>query len=609
MAYLALYRRFRPQNFDDLIGQEHISKILKNQIKTGKIGHAYLLCGARGTGKTTVAKIFARAINCLNPVDGSPCGKCEVCRGLKDPSNMDILELDAASNNGVDDVRDMREKIKYPPVVGKYKVYIVDEVHMLSPAAFNALLKTLEEPPSHAVFIFATTEVHKIPQTILSRCMRFDFRLISLPLLTSLVKKVFDAVGKEYDEEAVDAIARAGEGSARDTLSIADMCSSYSTGKLVYSDVLDVLGATDKSKILSLVSAIIDGKTGDAVQIVDELASLGKGMGVLADDIASLVRDLLIIKTAENANKILVLPETRFNAYLAVAKQTDGNRLLRISDIFSSLDNAFRYTTHPRIVLETAVIRACKPEKDYDTDAILSRIASVEKELSDAKATIQKFKEEGVQIKVDDKQTPQTENLQTENSQAENVKSPLPQAAEPSGKKPEKKNTASDFSEEFGMIPPEDDGGFYGFDEPRREVPPQKTTIVSASAYSGGNAEKSPVLQENATEEVPPAKVWGCVLRQLRADRNVVLWTVCRDVKAFAKDGVLTVYVSDDGEYEMFSKENHYKTLTDTARKFGNYTVKIEKKSIMTDEAKEFDDDIEKVKRTFGDDIVTINKD
>ena len=190
MAYLALYRRFRPQGFEGLIGQEHIVKILKNQINTGKIGHAYLFCGARGTGKTTVAKVFARAINCLSPRDGSPCGECEVCRGLRDQSNMDILEMDAASNNGVDDIREMRDKIQYPPVVGKYKVYIVDEVHMLSPAAFNALLKTLEEPPHHAVFIFATTEVHKIPQTILSRCMRFDFKLISQTELSSLIKGI-----------------------------------------------------------------------------------------------------------------------------------------------------------------------------------------------------------------------------------------------------------------------------------------------------------------------------------------------------------------------------------------------------------------------------------
>ena len=600
MAYLALYRRFRPQNFDDLIGQEHISKILKNQIKTGKIGHAYLLCGARGTGKTTVAKIFARAINCLNPKDGSPCGECEVCRGLKDPSNMDILEMDAASNNGVDDVREMREKIQYPPVVGKYKVYIVDEVHMLSPAAFNALLKTLEEPPSHAVFIFATTEVHKIPQTILSRCMRFDFRLISLPLLTALVKKVFDAVGKEYDDEAVDAIARAGEGSARDTLSIADMCSSYSTGKLVYEDVLDVFGATDKNKILELVSAMIESRTGDAVRTVDELASLGKGMGVLADDIASLVRDLLIIKTAQNANKILVLPESRYNSYVAAANKTEGNRLLRIADIFSSLDNAFRYTTHPRIVLETAVIRASKPEKDYDTEAFLSRISSVEKELAEAKALIEEMKKDGVTF------AGRTESV--------TVAEPAKAAFAKSEKKVElNANVAAknDYAEPFDIIPPEDDGGFYGFDA---AVPTRgKIGNDEGSRASGENSYKVSAPQASGeaasfeqAEEVPPAKVWGCVLRQLRADKNVVLWTVCRDVKAFASNGVLTIYVSDDGEYEMFSKENHYKTLTDTVRKFGNYTVKIEKKSMMTDETKEFEEDMEKVKRKFGNDIVKI---
>ncbi|MBQ9482062.1 MAG: DNA polymerase III subunit gamma/tau, partial [Clostridia bacterium] len=382
MAYLALYRRFRPQGFEGLIGQEHIVKILRNQINSGKIGHAYLFCGARGTGKTTVAKIFARAINCLHPENGSPCGKCEVCEGLKDPSNMDILEMDAASNNGVDDIREMRDKIQYPPVVGKYKVYIVDEVHMLSPAAFNALLKTLEEPPAHAVFIFATTEVHKIPQTILSRCMRFDFKLIAQKELSALLAKVFDETGKEYDAAALDAIARAGEGSARDTLSIADMCSSYSVGKLTYADVLEVLGAADKGKVLDLTEKIIAGDTGAAIEIVNDLAMLGKNMGVLASDIAATIRDLTICATAKNANDILSLPADRFERYLQVARGCDGHRLLRLIDIFTSLDNAFRYSTHPRIVLETAVIKACKPESDYDIEALLSRMVELEKSVA-----------------------------------------------------------------------------------------------------------------------------------------------------------------------------------------------------------------------------------
>lgn len=277
MTHVSLYRRYRPLTFDTFIGQSHIIKTLKNTVLSGQVSHAYLFTGTRGTGKTSAAKIFARAINCLSPkADGSPCGKCSVCKELIAPNNMDILEIDAASNNGVDEIRDLREKIKYPPTNGKYKVYIIDEVHMLTLSAFNALLKTLEEPPAHAVFILATTEVHKIPQTILSRCMRFDFRLLSMSELVGLLKTIFADLKKDYEKEALTIIAEAGDGSVRDTLSIADMCITYCDGAVRYQDVLEVLGACSPMLVAQLVDNMMNGDIQNALIQTNKITTLGK---------------------------------------------------------------------------------------------------------------------------------------------------------------------------------------------------------------------------------------------------------------------------------------------------------------------------------------------
>ena len=256
MAYTSLYRKYRPDTFDKVIGQDHIVRTLKNQIARDNIGHAYIFTGTRGTGKTSVAKIFARAVNCLSPVNGSPCGKCECCLALAESGNFDVLEIDAASNNSVDQIRDLTDKINFPPTIGKYKVYIVDEVHMLSKAAFNALLKTLEEPPSHAIFILATTEIHQIPATILSRCLRFDFRLVPNAVTAKRIRDIFDEIGVKYEREAVELIASAGAGSVRDALSVADTCVSYCEGNVTYGGVLEVLGASDPQKLRELASAI-----------------------------------------------------------------------------------------------------------------------------------------------------------------------------------------------------------------------------------------------------------------------------------------------------------------------------------------------------------------
>ncbi len=399
MAYLALYRKYRPNTFDGLIGQEHIVKTLVNQIENDRLGHAYLFTGTRGTGKTSAAKIFAKAINCLNPINGSPCGECESCKAISNPSNIDVIEIDAASNNGVNEIRDLREKVQYPPVACKYKVYIVDEVHMLTGAAFNALLKTLEEPPKHAIFILATTEVHKIPATILSRCMRFDFRLISNQEIASLISKIYIEQGKEFEDEAVMAIAKAGEGSIRDALSIADIALSYNNGKLTYNDVMDILGASNSELLMTFIANIIAGNSGAVLQTIDNLCELGKSIGVLIKDITALLRDLLVIKTCENANLILALPKEKFNSLQLIANDTSEQRLIRILEVFAQNENSLKYTNHPRVIFETASIKACKPDSDYNIDAILARIKELENKLENGvKVQLQNLKVDSVDL-------------------------------------------------------------------------------------------------------------------------------------------------------------------------------------------------------------------
>lgn len=388
MSYLALYRRYRPVKFEDVIGQDHVVKTLINQIENDRLGHAYLFTGTRGTGKTTTAKIFAKAINCLHPVNGSPCGECEACKALSSPSNIDIIEIDAASNNGVNEIRELRDNVQFAPASCRYKVYIIDEVHMLTGAAFNALLKTLEEPPKHAVFILATTEAHKIPATILSRCMRFDFKLVPTEKIAKLIADIYDEQGKKYEKEAVGLIARAGEGSIRDALSIADIAVSYGDGTLTYKDVTEILGSANYETTAELVESVIDGDTGKIFGLTEELAAMGKSMGVLIKDITSFVRDVLVAKTCKDANSILGLPESRFKTIADIAEKSEENRLLRILEIFAEAEGDLKYSTHPRIVFETAAVKAASPASDGDISALLGRVSAIEKAIAEGKVSV-----------------------------------------------------------------------------------------------------------------------------------------------------------------------------------------------------------------------------
>ena len=353
MEHLALYRKYRPKTFEEVIGQEHITKALQNQIMLDKISHAYLFTGSRGIGKTSIARIFARAVNCENNKNGSPCGTCDACKRLQKENDINIIEIDAASNNRVDDVRELREKVKFLPVGAKYKVYIIDEVHMLTDSAFNALLKTLEEPPAHVIFILATTEAHKLPATILSRCVRFDFRLVGADQLTRFLENVLDNENISYDSEALRLIALAGEGSVRDTLSIADCVVAYSDGKITKENVLKVLGSTDQELLIEFFDKLLNKDIGGILEEVNRLDRNGKNLSVFVKDLSRQARNLLICKSCKNPNEILNLPDDAFSELLHQAEEFDEKKLIYFMQTFASAENELRYSLSPRLLLET----------------------------------------------------------------------------------------------------------------------------------------------------------------------------------------------------------------------------------------------------------------
>lgn len=358
MEHIALYRKYRPKTFEEVIGQDHITKTLQNQIINGQVGHAYLFTGTRGTGKTSVAKIFAKSVNCLSPVRGSACGECENCKRLAQENDINIIEIDAASNNKVDDIRQIREKVKFMPVGAKYKVYIVDEVHMLSDSAFNALLKTLEEPPSYVIFILATTEVHKLPQTILSRCVRFDFRLVSVDELSKHLAKVFEKEQIKYDAESLKIIASAGEGSVRDTLSIADSIASYCQKDITKEKTLGVLGTTDHDLIINFFDKVQEKDVGGVLSLIDQIEKEGKNLAVFSKDLSKHARNLLICKSCENSSDILSLPDDVFVMYKQQAEKFEEKDLIRYMQVFSSAESELRYTLSVRLLLETTCLTA-----------------------------------------------------------------------------------------------------------------------------------------------------------------------------------------------------------------------------------------------------------
>lgn len=384
MSYTALYRKWRPQTFADVKGQDHIVTTLQNQILSQRIGHAYLFCGTRGTGKTSVAKIFARAVNCEHPVDGSPCGECPSCKQIAAGTSLNVVEIDAASNNGVENIREIREQVQYPPTEGAYRVYIIDEVHMLSTGAFNALLKTLEEPPSYVIFILATTEVHKIPITVLSRCQRYDFRRITVDTIADRLKELTDAEGMPVEEKALRYVAKAGDGSMRDALSLLDQCAAFHFGEtLTYEHVLDVLGAVDNSVFRELFRAVLGNRTKDCIMKLEEMVIQGRELSQFVVDFIWFLRNLLLLKTADEAEDLLDMSEDNLKQLREDAALADENTLMRYIRVFSELSSQIRFASQKRVMIELALIKLTRPQMEQSMDSVLERLEQIEKQLAD----------------------------------------------------------------------------------------------------------------------------------------------------------------------------------------------------------------------------------
>ena len=383
MSYTALYRKFRPTAFEDVKGQDHIVTTLRNQIKAERIGHAYLFCGTRGTGKTTIAKIFAKAVNCEHPVDGSPCGECAICKAIAAGASMNVIEIDAASNNGVDNIREIVDEVAYSPAEGKYKVYIIDEVHMLSIGAFNALLKTLEEPPSYVIFILATTEVHKIPITILSRCQRYDFKRITIDTIADRLRELTEKEQVQIEDKAVRYIAKAADGSMRDALSLLDQCIAFHFGQeLTYDKVLDVLGAVDTEVFSRLFRTVLDGNVTGAIGLLEEIVMQGRELTQFVADFTWYLRNLLLVKTADGIEDIIDVSTENLARLKEEAKMAENDVIMRYIRILSELSGQLRFAAQKRILIEMNLIKLCRPSMETDIQSLTDRIRQLEEKIA-----------------------------------------------------------------------------------------------------------------------------------------------------------------------------------------------------------------------------------
>lgn len=565
VEYTALYRQWRPHTFDEVVGQDHIIRILRNQIINDRISHAYLFCGSRGTGKTSTAKIFARAINCESPMDGSPCGKCDACIELSSENNMDILEIDAASNNRVEEMRELLDKVKYPPAIGRYKVYIIDEAHMLTIGAFNALLKTLEEPPGHVVFILATTEPHKIPATILSRCQRYDFKRISIRVIMDRLKKIGQDMKVDIEPEALETIARWAEGGMRDAISLLDQCMAFSDGVVTNDGVLAILGTADQTFIFQFVENIMKGQLSSLLKQVDLLIEDSRDISIFVRDLIYHLRNLLLVKVCDEPEKLLDLSESTIARYQNQAQYASEPRLIRAIEILSALESELKWNSQPRIMLEMALVKITRPEQEDSFEALLDRISVLEEKLA-----------KGVVVSSAQSQSPQ------QHSQEDN-------------------KAIEEFSDVDGLAKQEQ--------EKQDGKSVDKTDSKEVKQGGQGEAEELEQSQEELTaEQKDISKLWPDILKTIKKDR-IAIYSLLRNtrIEDTGKGLVYLVFPPEEGFYAAaIERENNRKYIEELIMEFADREVRLSCRTeddTATEIAEDISIQIDKEKDT-GEDIV-----
>ena len=545
--YRALYRKWRPQVFSDVSGQNHITETLMNEISTGRLSHAYLFTGSRGTGKTTCAKILAKAVNCLNPQNGSPCNECEICRGIDDGSVLDVTEIDAASNNSVDNIRDLRDEVNFTPTSAKYRVYIIDEVHMLSTGAFNALLKTLEEPPSHVLFILATTEVQKLPATILSRCQRFDFRRIPPEDIAARLTKVAENEGLSLDSEAALLIARIADGALRDALSILDQCAGYNE-PITVTTVGNAAGLLGKDYLFEISDAIVSQNSVSVLNIIDKLHSSSCDMERLMSELVNHFRNIMMAKTTKKPEKFIVCTPDELELYKDCAKNMTFGTILHIMETLSREASQLKYSSHQRAQTETTLIRLCNPALSTDNAAIVRRIDELEAQLMLLKA-------QGITVAGD---AVPKKPVVTESpiSVVEPVEPQVIKVAEPV--------VAEEQPVEYDEPPFEEPPIRYveSFDEPGTSTAPVSETVkVSEPTPPAVNKPVDTGIVAEGDSSVPFA-AWDNTLNQL-SKINRPLYPMLIGSTAFRAGNTVFIKAKNTAFPQMFKQKTHAESITE----------------------------------------------